>query len=133
MLDRSKYGGGLLLYVRVDIPSKRIRTYFPPDIEFFFNEINSYNHHKNMIGHHIARELATKRYDNSIILGYFNSEVNDDCLKDFCDAYHFSSLIKEPTCFKNPKIPTCIDLIPTNRPSIFQNTTIMGTSTSDFH
>ena len=37
-------------------------------------------------------------------------------MKDFCDINCLKSLIKEPTCFKNPDKPMCIDLILTNRP-----------------
>ena len=35
-------------------------------------------------------------------------------LRNFCDLYKFKNLIKEPTSFKNPVNPTCIDLMLTN-------------------
>ena len=45
----------------------------------------------------------------------------------------FQSLIKEPTCFKNPDKLTCIDLILTNRPNLFQHSSTFETDISDFH
>ena len=42
-------------------------------------------------------------------------------MNDFCKVYNLFSLIKEPTCFKNPYNPSCIDLFLTNRPRSFQN------------
>ena len=39
-LDRNKFGGGILLYVREDIPSKIIRTEFDNKTEAMFIEIN---------------------------------------------------------------------------------------------
>ena len=38
-----------------------------------------------------------------------------------------------PTCFKNPENPSCIDLILTNCPRSFQNSTVIETGLSDFH
>ena len=54
-------------------------------------------------------------------------------MKDFCDIYSFQNLIKEPTCFKNPTNPKCIDLMLTNRPRSFQNLCVIETGLSDFH
>ena len=36
-------------------------------------------------------------------------------------SLNLTSLIKEPTCYKNPDNPSCIDLILTNKPFSFQN------------
>ena len=54
-------------------------------------------------------------------------------MKDFCDIYSLKNLIKEPTCFKNPTNPKCIDLMLTNRHRIFQNSCVIETGLSDFH
>ena len=54
-------------------------------------------------------------------------------MKDFCDIYSFQNLIKEPTCFKNPTNPKCIDLMLTNRHRSFQNLCVIETGLSDFH
>ena len=72
-------------------------------------------------------------YDNFIILGDFNSEPNDTHLNEFIRTYGLKNLVNQPTCYKNPKNPSCIDLILTNRSKSFQNTTTVETGLSDFH
>ena len=42
-------------------------------------------------------------------------------------------MIKQPTCFKNPKNPSCVDLFLTNRPRSFCNSYIIETGLSDFN
>ena len=54
-------------------------------------------------------------------------------MESFCESYRFKSLIKDPTCFKNPESPSCIDLILTNNPYSFQNSWVIETGLSDFH
>ena len=44
------------------------------------------------------------------------------------------NLIKEPTCYKNPLNPSCIDLSSLIlRPNSFQDTNVIETGLSDFH
>ena len=54
-------------------------------------------------------------------------------MKRFTEIYKLRNLIKEPTCFKNPENPTCIDLILTNKPLSFKNTYVIETGLSGFH
>ena len=42
-------------------------------------------------------------------------------------------MIDQPTCYKNPDRPTCIDLILTNRLYFFQKNNVFETGLSDFH
>ena len=42
-------------------------------------------------------------------------------------------MITEPTCYRNPEKPTCIDLILTNSPRQFQAKLTLETGLSDFH
>ena len=72
-------------------------------------------------------------YDNVIIFGDFNSEIGEEALDEFCNLYYLKSLITSPTCFKSTENPSCIDLILTNRPHSFQNSTVIETGLSDFH
>ena len=51
-----------------------------------------------------------------ILIGDFNVEINQSSMKSCCDSYTLTSLIKEPTCYKNLQNPLCIDLILTNSP-----------------
>ena len=68
-----------------------------------------------------------------MLLENLNVESSDPVLNDFCNVYNLFSLVKEPTCFKNPDNPSCIDLFLTNRPRSFQNTLTIETGISDFH
>ena len=54
-------------------------------------------------------------------------------MKMFCESYSLQNLIKQPTCYKNPSRPKCIDLILTNVPRSFQSTSVIETGFSDFH
>ena len=48
-------------------------------------------------------------------------------------SLNLTSLIKEPTCYKNPDNPSCIDLTLTNKPFSCQNSCVAETGLSDFH
>ena len=90
-LDCDSLGGGILLYVREDVPSNLLEVETKL-IEGFYVEINmhnnkrlincSYNPHKNMIGNYL-RALSEKlgiyssSYNNFIILGYFNIDLKE--------------------------------------------------------
>ena len=60
-------------------------------------------------------------------------EIEETNMKSFCENYNLKSLTKQPTCYKNPNKPTCIDLILTNVPRMFQSTCVLETGLSDFH
>ena len=127
-LDRNSHGGGILVYVREDIPCKLIPMK-KCTIEVFFLELNlrskkwfitcSCNPHRTFITHHLNSigknlDLLSGNYENIFLMGDFNVDMENINLKDFCDLYNFKNLIKEPTCFKNPVNPNCIDLMLTN-------------------
>ena len=42
-------------------------------------------------------------------------------------------MVNKATCYKNPNKPTCIDLITTNYPGLFQNSCVVEIALSDFH
>ena len=64
-------------------------------------------------------------------MGDFNSEPTDDELQEFCNLFNLKNLVKEPTCYKNPEKPSCIDLILTSRHKLFQNSAIVEVGLSD--
>ena len=146
-LDRNSNGGGLMLFVREDISSNLVEAEAKP-IEGFYIELNlhnekwllncSYNPHKNNIGNHLKAlsdflDSHSSTYEKILILGDFNAEADDPNMKPFCDSYSLTSLIKQPTCYKNPSHPKCHDLILTNVPRSFQTTCVIETGLSDFH
>ena len=50
------------------------------------------------------------------MIGDLNAETEEPIMREFCDSYNLKNLIKEPTCFKNPSNPSCIDLMLTTVP-----------------
>ena len=146
-LDRNRNGGGIMLFIRNDIPAKVISTDRIP-VESFYAELNfikkkwllncSYNPSNNNIESHLnclSRNIdsLSSKYENIILLGDFNLCMDDSPMIDFCETYKSRDLIKHPTYFKNPEKPSCIDLLLTNKPLRFQTTTVIETGLSDFH
>ena len=89
-LDHDSLGGGILLCVREDIPTNLLEVETKP-IGGFYVEANlrndkwlincSYNPHKN-IGNHLRAlseklDIYSTSYDNFIILGDFNIEMEE--------------------------------------------------------
>ena len=136
-----------MLLVRQNIPSKLLSVEkFPTD--FFFVEVNlrikkwlltcSYNPNKENVENHLetlSKSLAlySSSYENLIIVGDFNVCVEEICMSGFCDTFGLKSLIKNAACYKNPENPSSIDLILTNNPRSFQNSSVIGKGLSDFH
>ena len=71
-------------------------------------------------------------YENIILLGDFNVEVEEKNVSEFMSVYSLRNLVKQKTCFKNPENASCIDLIVTNSPQSFQNSNVFETGLSDF-
>ena len=107
-LDRNSKGGGILLYVREDIRLNLITVYISP-IETFYVELNlrndkwlincSYNPHKSLIGNDLdavskTLDLHSSTCDKIILLGDFNTEIDDQHMQSFCDNYSVKSLIR---------------------------------------
>ena len=61
----------------------------------------------------------------------FNVSVSEKCLEEFCNLNGHTSLIKKPTCLKNPVKPMRIDFILTDQ--FFQHSKVSKTGISDFH
>ena len=56
----------------------------------------SYNPNFNTIRRNL--DLYSVQYENLILIGDFNTDINHSCMKTFCESYTLSSLIKETTC-----------------------------------
>ena len=148
-LDRNCNGGGIIMYVRDHLPCKEIKSYSPPkDVECMFIEITlcktnwlvlfGYNPRKESISYflnHISKGLDKKlsTHENFLIIGDFNCPVSEKAMKDFCEIYNLENLIKKPTCYKNPKNPSSIDVMLTNKKGNFQNSMTIESGLSDFH
>ena len=57
-----------------------------------------------------------KSHEDFIIVGDFNSIINENATKDICIIYNFKNSTNHPTCFNNLENPSCIGLILTNKP-----------------
>ena len=91
----------------------------------------SYNPKHSSIESHLdslskSIDSLSSKYDNFILLGDFNSCMEDSPMKTFGEIYKLRNLIKEPTS-------TRIDLTLTNKPRNFKNTYMIETGLSDFH
>ena len=147
--DRNRQGGGVLIYVREDIPSKILtRHCFPEDIEGIYIEINlrktkllllgSYHppsqpdeYYFKCVGESL--DVYNQSYEKFLLVGDFNAEDTEPCLSQFLYQYEAKNIVKDKTCFKSICHPTCIDLFLTNCSRSFQNTTTISTGLSDFH
>ena len=141
-LDRNRNGGGLMIYVRDDIPSKMLTKHnLPEDIEAAFIELNfrkckwllcatyrapSQNH--NYFFDNIDKCLDMYSTYERVILA---SDLKS--FDTFLYQHELTSINRNPTCYKNPNNPSCIDHILTNSPKSFFKTETVFTGLSDFH
>ena len=147
--DRDRNGGGVIIFVRDDLPSKQLLKHtFHDDIEVLIIEINlrktkfllmggyrppsqSPNYFFHAINN--ALDVYTGAYDKLLLAGDFNVTETETVLNDFLYENDLKCLVKDKTCFKNPENPRCIDHFLTNFPGSFQTTTAICTGLSDFH
>ena len=101
-------------------------------IEAFLVEMNlhnkkwlllcSYNPKKSNIKNYLqalstSLDLYSSQFDQFIIFCDFNVEIENSEMKEFCLNYNLKSLIRAPTCLKNPETSSYIDLILTQEVS----------------
>ena len=146
--DRSKLGGGIIVFVRDDIPCKKLDVRIPEDIEALFLEINlrhtkwlfcgcyhppSQNDayfYQNLSN---CLDLFSKKYTNFFLAGDFNSEETETVLSEFLNSHDAKNMVKEKTCFKSMNNPTCVDLLISNKEKCFKSAATIDTGLSDFH
>ena len=107
--DQASHVGGILLFVREDIPCKIIKTNCDVDFEGIFREINlrekkwllcfPYNPRKNNITNHLENIYKTQdklsaTYDNLGLLGDFNAEHEEESIAEFLNLYSLKNLVK---------------------------------------
>ena len=150
-MDRNREGGGVLIYVREDIPSKELKKHnFTENIEGLFIEINlrktkllffggyrsdhpDYGLSKDDFLQQVRFALDKySTYDKILLAGDFNIGDQEEILEDFLFEQNMKNLVKEKTCYKSIENPSCIDLFLTNTALSFQNTTTVTTGLSDF-
>ena len=141
-----------MIYVREDIPSNQLTKHVViKNVELLFVEINLRKNKMLLVGtyHSTSSDYGTTHevffeqlgfaldhyssYDKFLLAGDFNIQEGQGVLDEFLDEFHAKNMVKEPTCFKNPENPSCIDLFITNSYRSFQKTTTVSTGLSDFH
>ena len=147
-LDRNRNGGGVIIYIREDTPSKILEKHkLPQDVEGMFVELNFRKikwllfgtYHPPSQNDQYYFEALDKAldcyssYDRIVLIGDFNSEDHETCMETFLYQHNLTNIVKEGTCFKNSSKPSTIDLFLTNNSSYFQNTKTFFTGLSDFH
>ena len=102
-MDRNCHGGGIMIFSRDGLPCHKLPSQLPSDIECTFLEmrvrqskwliVGGYNPHKKNISYflsHVSKELDKYlcKYDNLLLVGDWNSAVNETEMKDFCEIYN---------------------------------------------
>ena len=148
-LDRSSHGGGLILYVRDNIPIKQLKQFcIHDDVEAIAIEINlwkrkwficgSYNPQENKIIHHLDHvgkliDFYLSMYENIILLGDYNCEEKHSAMEEFLHTFNLKNLVKKPMCYKSVNNPCTIDLILTNKSKSFFKNDVIEAGLLDFH
>ena len=117
--DKSSRSGGLLVYVRSDIPSKLLTSFaFQKDIQIITIELNLHRQKWLVITlykppqqdtkhflHHLSEGLDFyyRLYNKVFIIGDFNLEPSSKHMIDFMESYNLHCLYKDATCFKTSK------------------------------
>ena len=130
--DRNKFGGGLILFVKENIPCKVLNTFrFSEECEIISIDFSISNKKWLLLGIYnppsqnealfveqikLALNTCCTTYENFLLLVDFNMTTENSKLQDLVDVFCLENLIKEPTCFKSI-VPTTIDLIVTNQKS----------------
>ena len=115
-LDRNRNGGGVIIYVREDIPSKILEKHkLPQDVEGMFVELNFRKikwllfgtYHPPSQNDQYYFEALDKAldcyssYDRIVLIGDFNSEGNETCMETFLYQHNFKNIVREATSFKS--------------------------------
>ena len=152
--DRTKYGGGLMVYIKRGIHCRRLSKYEPSELEVICLEITTNKskwaiiscyrppNYKNLeiFFKEISKCLdsLTNDYDNILFLGDINVDTLNDravgakMYQELCDIFGLTNLIKSNTCFTKTK-SSSLDVILTNKPKCFFHSNTIETGISDVH
>ena len=146
--DRNRHGGRLLMYIKEDIPQKELSFNLPSNIEIIIIELNINKIKWLVCGcYHppsqsdeyffyysgkVLDNFNTK-HDCFVLLGDFNMHENETILSDFLNACNAKNIVKNKTCFKSIEIPSCVDLVITDKPGNFYHTNVFETDKLHHH
>ena len=151
--DRNEHGGGLMQYARKGVVCNRLTLYETNSLELLCSELivckkkwiifSVYRPPDSNLDSFFATlsvslNQALDRYDNVILMGDINIDTQDsqhpgyNKLSSFCDVFGLSNLVTTKTCFTKSH-SSSIDVILTNKPRSFLNTSVFETGLSDCH
>ena len=136
--DRNGHGGGLIAYIRSDIPCRRLTQLESKSLETIVVELKlktenwilvSCYRPPNLPDSVFTKNITTildkssVKTDNILVLGDLNYNLLDNhrhgrTLSDINDIFDMSCLLSKPTCFKGDQ-GTLLDVFLTNRPKKF--------------
>ena len=150
--DRNRYGGGIMTFVRADLPIKRRPDLECQTIETVCFELELCKRKWGILCTYRSPSTPDKTFNDEIstVLNkmYINfdhviifSDLNYDMLNsDKCkpinnliSSFNLTNLIQKPTCFTKNGTPSLIDIILTNSCNLLCNTKIVNCSISDCH
>ena len=127
-LDQNRNGGGIMIFICNDIPSRVLMKHvFPDDFKDLFIELNFRKTKLLFFGiyhpptqsesyyfNNLVKALDLySHYDKKLLFGDFNTEALE-VLSIFLYQHDLGNLVKNKTCFKNANNPSTIDLFLTN-------------------
>ena len=147
-LDITDKKGGLMVFVKSHIPSRRLNDFkIPSHIQIIPFEVNLKKEKWLVTSIYKAPsqenkyflwyltdllEFYSTRHEKVIVLGDFNIEAENKAMKDFLQEHTFYNMMKQNTCFKGDG-GSCIDLPITNSKFSFVKTNSFETGLSDHH
>ena len=151
--DRTNRGGGIMVYVNRNIPSRRLKESEPDGAEAINVELQigektkwllmaNYRPPSEHPTHFLdnatkALDVAFRKFQNVMLIGDLNfnmlSKDKSAPLTELCDIFDLRNLIKKATCFTKNNDPSLVDVILTNRPRTFNTTLVCDTGLSDNH
>ena len=130
------------------MPSRTIKIENFPDIEILTIEITISKNKILVAGIYKPPNLSetnfttnletvisklSNKYKKLILMRYFNMTTSNPFLSQCLDTFALSPLNIDPTCFKNSKNPSCLNLLLTNFKPSFMKTNVFETRFSDHH
>ena len=133
--DRNRHGGGLVIYVRNDVPYKRPFFPFPMDIELVIVECLLHSRLLTIAGfscppnsspdvlesvHSVLSSLRRQNFSNLVLCGDFNIDPRysrpNDSLSLLQSDFQLTQVINEPTRV-SPSSSSMIDIIFLSNPT----------------
>ena len=114
-LDRNRNEGGIIIYIREGISSKMVTKH----IEALFIELNYRKCKWFLCGLCHPPFQKDQYFFHNVDKALDVSSTYVYYIDTFMYHHNLQSINKEPSCYKNPNNPSCLDLFPTNSPSKF--------------